>query len=95
MEAAEPRTVATPARVWLENSKAQLRFEIEETNGCRFLRVSLWVQAWNGWHPLAGGVLSGWRRPIAVISALIKSWIALRVRSFSGRLNRPDRGGER
>jgi len=78
MEAADQRTIATPARVWLDNSSKQLRFEIRQaSNGRRVLRVSLWGRERDGWHQRAGSVPSGWRRPFATLMALCRSWLAV------------------
>ena len=82
----ERRTIRTPARVWLDNSAKQLRFEIRESQGRRYLCVSLWARELDGWHQRAGGVLSGWRRLFATLTALCRSWLAVYF-------TKADRGG--
>jgi hypothetical protein len=74
----QPRTIQTTARVWLANSKKQLRFEVHrKPDGRCEVHVSLWAREGNSWHRRPGGVLSGWPKPLATLSALCRSWFAL------------------
>ncbi len=73
----QPRTIRTPARVWIDRD-TQLRFEIRQAqDGCRRLCVSRWVRAPDGWHQRIGGFVFGLRRPIRLIIALVRSCLAI------------------
>jgi len=80
----ERRTIRTPACIWF-GPNCQVRCEmVRECNGSLALRASQWAAKPDGWHPEHGIRISSWGELFAVIMALIRSWVALRVRSFRG-----------